>query len=325
VMESSSVSTNIIDHIVHLTPPGSVKKTTEQFTSLGFNVIPGGVHADGLTENALVILPDGAYIELISFTHPVSHYPPNSPERTAREAHPWSEASGPGAHPGWIDFAFLGLGSSNRAGDGDGEKDPDLSDILNARSKREGSGVSYVKTIPGGRVRPDGRELRWKITAPNATVHGRGFLPFFCGDVTDRRWRVPLEPSENARHPNTTKALAHLRFLVPSKAELQHFANQVTTIVGHLPLSPSVSSTGSHEEDEVAWELIAPASKGNAASYHFPAPNLILGVAKSEDERGVSTVAEHKPMLYEIALWADREQELKMTPFGRIRWLLVQE
>ncbi len=40
-MESNSVSvsTNIIDHIVHLTPPGSVKKTTEQFTSLGFKCV----------------------------------------------------------------------------------------------------------------------------------------------------------------------------------------------------------------------------------------------------------------------------------------------
>ncbi|EEB95707.1 hypothetical protein MPER_05280, partial [Moniliophthora perniciosa FA553] len=53
-MASESTSTNILDHIVHLTPPGSVEETARQFRDLGFNVLPGGRHADGLTENALV-------------------------------------------------------------------------------------------------------------------------------------------------------------------------------------------------------------------------------------------------------------------------------
>jgi len=253
------------------------------------------------------------------------HYPPHSPERAAREAHPWSEAH---AHPGWIDFAFLGLGSSNRPAPSPRVVvDIDLSDVLNERSKHEGSGVRYLHTVPGGRVRPDGMELRWKITAPDANVHGRGFLPFFCGDVTDRQWRVPLEPSANAKHPNTTKGLAHLHFIVPSESELQYFANQVTTVVGHPPLPPSLSPI-----QEFAWELIAPASRTNAedqkTSCHLPAPKLILSVANTkEGEREASSiaVARSQPVLFEVALWADREQEAKMTPFGRVRWLSVQE
>lgn len=47
----------------------------------------------------------------------------------------------------------------------------------------------YQPTTPGGRVRPDGTVLKWRITAPDAR-HGRGVLPFFCQDVTPRGWRV---------------------------------------------------------------------------------------------------------------------------------------
>lgn len=74
------MSTRALDHIVHLTPPGSLKVTVEQWEKLGFkcvlfefinnqltlltgiisceidvSVSPGGTHADGLTENALVV------------------------------------------------------------------------------------------------------------------------------------------------------------------------------------------------------------------------------------------------------------------------------
>ncbi|KLO15306.1 hypothetical protein SCHPADRAFT_902453 [Schizopora paradoxa] len=331
-MESNrkGVSTNIIDHIVHLTPPGSVKETIEQFASLGFNVIPGGVHADGLTENALVILADGAYVELISFTHLVSYYPPGSPARLAREAHPWSEASGPGARPGWIDFAFLGLGSSNHPPSDD--EHLDLSDVINERSKKEGSEVSYLKTIPGGRVRPDGRELRWKITAPDAGVHGRGFLPFFCGDVTERLLRVPLEPPTNAQHPNTTKALAHLHFIAPLDADLQHFAKQITTVIGRPPISSFSSSAaaGSSSPQEFTWELISPSSRRNSeltdgAAPSTPTPKLILSFAKPDDNLEGKLGLERRPFLHEVAFWADQAQETKMSPYGRIRWLKLTE
>lgn len=121
-------------------------------------MIPGGTHADGLTSNALIVLRDGAYVELITFNVPEG-------ERTK---HRWGAEA-----PGWIDWAFLGLSA-------------ELSDILNARS----SAVKYLPTVPGGRERPDGRVLRWRITAPDPQRFAPAALPFFCGDVTPREWRV---------------------------------------------------------------------------------------------------------------------------------------
>lgn len=35
----TSISTKILDHIVHLTPPGSVEATSEQFRKLGFKYV----------------------------------------------------------------------------------------------------------------------------------------------------------------------------------------------------------------------------------------------------------------------------------------------
>lgn len=127
---------------------------------------PGGRHADGLTENALVILEDGVYLELISFIHPPEHYLPGLAERAVREGHWWSKM-----REGWIDWALL-----------------DLQPVENPVEDAVGGGV-YAAGQQGGRVKPDGDELRWRVTFPNAE-HGRGGLPFFCKDITARKGRV---------------------------------------------------------------------------------------------------------------------------------------
>src|SRR5205809_8052880 len=54
-----------IDHVVILV--NELSKATDDYTSLGFTVVQGGEHADGLTHNALISFADGAYLELIAF------------------------------------------------------------------------------------------------------------------------------------------------------------------------------------------------------------------------------------------------------------------
>ena len=50
--------------------------------------------------------------------------------------------------------------------------------------------MRYNEGVDGGRVTPEGKTLKWKLTAPVNEVHGVGNVPFFCGDVTPRDWRV---------------------------------------------------------------------------------------------------------------------------------------
>lgn len=49
--------------------------------------------------------------------------------------------------------------------------------------------MHYAQEIPGGRTREDGRVLKWLISGIE-DAGGRGRLPFFCGDLTPRAWRV---------------------------------------------------------------------------------------------------------------------------------------
>ena len=111
-----------------------------------------------------MVFEDGTYLELIHFTSPPSDDDPN----------PWAHKQ-----PGWIDFAFLGNGGK-----------PSIAETINTRADADGSGVRYAAEVRGGRTREDGRVLKWLISAP--PEGRRGTLPFFCGDLTPRDWRVRL-------------------------------------------------------------------------------------------------------------------------------------
>ncbi|KAI0081413.1 hypothetical protein K474DRAFT_1656547 [Panus rudis PR-1116 ss-1] len=185
--------TNILDHIVYLAAPEKLQDTIEEWRKQGYTVIPGGTHADGLTENALVALKDGIYIELISFVHSIEHYPPGSPSRIARENHTWAKK----LPNGYIDYAFLGNNGW-----------PSIAESINRRAeeRKEGSAgreVRYEKESKGGRTRLDGVKLEWVISARKAFGEGKedviGRLPFFCGDVTPRELRVRDTSTYRAR------------------------------------------------------------------------------------------------------------------------------
>ncbi|EPQ58673.1 hypothetical protein GLOTRDRAFT_73225 [Gloeophyllum trabeum ATCC 11539] len=277
--------TNVLDHIVHLTPSGSVAQAAEQWQKLGFTVVPGGTHADGLTANALVVLRDGAYVELVSFAR-------------APCSHPWGSK-----RPGWIDYAFLG--SSARS----------VAQIVNARAREEGSGVVYEGEVRGGRERPDGRAVEWVITAPRGAGR-RGVWPFFCGDVTPRGWRVPLEPEGNAVHENGAVGVAHVRVLA-EEAGIPALTREYTTVVGSPPVS---SQPGA----DVSWTLAS-----TAAAHSIPDPVLVVSAPRDAQEEGY--LRERGAGLYEVAFWVVEGEggkgdgESEETPYGRVVWRVVKE
>lgn len=161
-----------IDHLV--VRVDDLNQAIADYTTLGFTVVPGGEHADGITHNALIILADGIYIELIGF------------KQSATDHRWWRE----GAHSeGLIDFALL-PGAIEQ-------------DILAATKH----GVLISGPHPGGRMRPDGQQIEWKSAWTDTPD-----LPFLCGDVTPRGLRVP--EGMMRRHANGTKGLADITILV---------------------------------------------------------------------------------------------------------------
>jgi len=237
---------------------------------------------------AIQILAEGVYLELISFTHPPSYYPPGSPERKARDSNPWASKVS-----GWIDFAFLGNGSLTTR----------ISDIINERARKDGSGVVYTPEWAGGRERPDGRVLKWVISAPGEGL-GRGMLPFFCGDVTPREWRVPIDPPSNTEHPSTALGIAHVLILAPTEDFLS-ISRQLTSVLGDSPILST--------DTTFMWQL-------DASNKIAVGPRLILRTAESDAEAGF--VQEVGTGIYEVAFCVrNREREGDdTTPYGRIVW-----
>ena len=169
-MPTASTPTRpLLDHLILLA--SSLPLATAHFSGLGFAVHPGGTHADGLTENALVSLPDGVYLELIAFL-----------PGAARSAHWW----GAKTPNGWADWALTPPAGMSAA---------DVLAAMHSSASARGGREQWNAPRAGGRRTPEGRQLEWEVAFPNSEICGmRGRLPFICADKTPREWRVPSSP-----------------------------------------------------------------------------------------------------------------------------------
>ena len=166
-----------LDHVVIAV--GNLAATVEDYRRLGFTVVIGGDHPGRTSHNALVVFDDGSYLELIAWKAPA----PNERWFVHHEAH----------GDGFVDFALL----------------PDGVASLVAGAKARG--LVLNGPIDGGRVRPDGVRLAWQ-TARQATFD----LPFLCGDVTPRPWRVP--EGDCRQHANGVTGIASVTVAVDDVA-----------------------------------------------------------------------------------------------------------
>ena len=61
-----------LDHIVILISHDALLTLSDHLQD-HFVIAPGGTHADGLTSNKLILLPDGVYLESIAFAKDAAH------------------------------------------------------------------------------------------------------------------------------------------------------------------------------------------------------------------------------------------------------------
>lgn len=188
----SSENAAKLDHIVLLLPYTQLLDLPKHITTL-FTITPGGRHADNKTENKLILFPDGSYIELIAF---INDDPSN------RAGHGWGKAK-----PGIIDYALTTALDADAHWQGIQSRLADLEPALVDK-------YDYAPPVAGGRRRPDGVEVEWRVTFPTGVE--RGELPFFCHDVTPRERRVPF--SEKAcTHPCGAYGLKELTVTVSAR------------------------------------------------------------------------------------------------------------
>ncbi|KAJ4396576.1 hypothetical protein N0V93_000797 [Gnomoniopsis smithogilvyi] len=166
----------ILDHIVILVPYSTLLNLPTWLTD-AFTISPGGRHADGVTENKLILFSDGVYLELIAFV----------PGKEAeRERHRWGHRR-EGTIIDWANTL---------------QTEEDL-DIVRDLVRDTGVGFEYDKPVEGGRTRPDGVELKWVTSSWFIEGDTPGYfageeLPFWCVDRTPREFRVPYKTAPDA-------------------------------------------------------------------------------------------------------------------------------
>lgn len=218
-----------------------LRRASEDFSALGFHVVPGGVHAGGLTHNALIPFPDGTYVELLA---PMARWKLAAlrllgaglsrilglqpfPQRAIRRAR---------AGEGFVDFA---LACSPLRG---------ILEVAKAVGGIDGP-------MPGGRIRPDGERISWTLALPRSPA-----LPFLIEDITPRHLRVP----GNITHPNGACGVQIVGVVTPS------FTNTVARYQALLgresfdTVAPIPRSRATEfRVDNAAIRLVAPTGPGH--------------------------------------------------------------
>lgn len=183
-----------LDHVVLSVP--DLDEAIGRFRGLGFTVLPGGIHHEAPTHNALVGFEDATYIELIAFLDEDAAPTAYSPMRSLSEswqAAPW----------GLVHFALSPV------------------DIEADIERCNAAGAEFRGPFFGGRVRPDGRQVRWCLGVP-----GSRSLPFLCGDITPRQYRTPSVAS--TVHDNGMLGIAEVTVAVADPAAMAPLYRAVT-------------------------------------------------------------------------------------------------
>lgn len=185
------------DHAVILVR--DLQTAMADYQSLGFNPFFGGEHADGKTHNALIVFPDGSYLELLA---------PTKPE--------FIETTGHSSRSGFLFMFAQGEGFGGYAL---------LADDLEAETERmRGRGLNVAMRPPGGRLRPDGEELRWRSAMFDNTM-----TPFFIQDDTPRNLRVP-DTTDKTTHSN---GVVGIKGIEVATSELEMGIVRYQDILGH--------------------------------------------------------------------------------------------
>ncbi len=144
------------DHVVILS--GTLSDAIRWYQALGFTVERGGVHPAWGTENALIPLADGSYLELMAA---------RDPSRAAQHRL-WQRADGSVRQPG--EYGGYALTTDNLTAD---------------LARIQARGALFQDPQAGSRERLDKQLVRWR--AADATAPG---LPFLIEDVTPRVLRI---------------------------------------------------------------------------------------------------------------------------------------
>jgi hypothetical protein len=277
-----------LDHIILLlTDLSSVPKVLTEH----FKILPGGKHADGITENLLIPLSTGEYLELVAFQDGVSDQD--------RHKHWW----GMKTEGTIIDWCLADTPRSELIGD------------------------VYAEPKKGGRINKlengEANELKWEVTFPNTNPYGQGEIPFWCRDITKREWRVPKSPV----HPSGILGIAQVVVAVVSDTEI----SKVSKLIDDAFDTTSAGSLGVEERAGYPGEyLVALGPKMLKTSQVAQRPlksQVLLRLARDEWEQTIAS-SNGSAAIVELVFWVDRETILppveSQVGEGRLKFSFIK-
>lgn len=178
-----------LDHVVIYV--NDLNAAMDDYREAGFTVNYGGQHADGITENGLIVFADGTYLELIALVEG-KHYAEANFKALIKEH--------------GVGYTGYALQSDNIEAD------------LGAIRER---GVAVSEIRDGGRARPDGVQLQWK----SARIDD-GMSPFVIQDISERHLRVPQDEAA-INHTNGATGIHELLIQVQSFSEATDFYGKI--------------------------------------------------------------------------------------------------
>ncbi|KAK4447365.1 glyoxalase-like domain-containing protein [Podospora aff. communis PSN243] len=228
----------VLDHIVILLPHSTLADLPA-WLSDSFTITPGGRHSNNITENKLILFQDGIYIELIAFV--------DGTPTEVRKSTRWGRRAEGEA----VDFALTLL---PEPGSPEESFDPEEVFKNGVQKMVEGAatGYEYLDPAAGGRITPDGTELRWAVAVPKQGERlVEGELPFWCLDRTPRDLRVPFRArSEAARHPSAVTGVAAVELRVNGVDNQDELARVYESLLGE-----GITEDGTSNR---VWELGVP-------------------------------------------------------------------
>ena len=201
----------------------SLQAAMHRYENSGFQVLPGGRHAGGMTHNALIPLANASYLELLAPARLGLGLLLRSArrfgllERLLATKPPFARYFSrhlAGAE-GLVDYAL---------------HRPDLEGAL--QRARE-AGLSFDGPFPGARTKPDGQRIAWKLALPSQG--GIPGIPFLIQDDTPRELRAPAASD----HPNGAQGVR--RFVV-RQPQSQRWARGMSALLDRAPSNDGESA-----------------------------------------------------------------------------------
>ncbi len=211
-----------------------LRRAEADLRSLGFRVTARPDVGPTDTENRLICLADGSYIEVFAFRDPAQP-----------GGHRWAPMLAKG--DGWLDYSLH------------------VADVSAEAQRLTQAGLTTVGPRSGGRALADGR--RWGVAV---LLAGRGagspVLPFLIQDTVEREIRVPA--GEAARQPGGATGIVGIRVLTSALAAVEPGLNAVFG-TGAAIVHPGATMARRYVFAGRWVEVIQPANDGTEIAAHL--------------------------------------------------------